>query len=1371
LCHGWLSFPLILVIAIAGQPYTARPAELLATETKLIASGAAGYDLFGSSVAISGDTVVVGAPEDDTSSGINAGSAYVFVRNETGWREQAALQAGDGTLGDFFGTSVAISGDTIVVGAYGDDGAYAFSGSAYVFVRSGTNWIQQARLIGDPAQEQEAQFGGSVAVSGDTIVVGAHLEDGTYADSGAAYVFVRSGPNWIQQARLTANDAAPRVWFGSSVAIDGETIVVGTPLDGNGSSGSAYIFARDRTNWNQQAKLTTSAAAAGDHFGTSVSVSEDTVVIGAPSYVLVGAPPRGWAYVFTRRGTNWTQQQQLAANDAAPGDNFGSSVAISGDTLVVGAAFDDTSAGADAGSGYVFVWNGTSWIQQQRLFARDAAGGDECGWSVGIGGGTVVAGARLADTTAGVNTGAAYVYEPGSAPMVTVAPTDASAAEEGLDPGVFTITRTGGTATPLTVLYTLSGTASNGVDYEILPGSVTVPAGETSATITVTPIDDGETEGSETVVLTLRADAAYTIGSPGSATANIADNDSPPPSDAPRVQVVASDYLAKFSALDEQYGGTRPNPGEFVFWRNGDTTTALSVFYALSGTATNGVDYETLSGLTTFPVGVSYTTVTVTPINDAYKSVVLTLSPDAAYIVGSMSSATVRMVSSWYLPDASWYVRVYVTKETASESGPEPGEFIITRAQADYGTSNSSVTVNYKLSGSAVNGEDYAALSGSVTIPPGASFAPVTVTPIDDNIYGGTRTAVLTLSYSPSCDVASPPGTATVTIKDNDPPAATRPALTVVATDANASENGPDPGKFTISRYGDVTLALTVYYTLGGTASNGVDYETLPGSVTIPAGASSVDVVVQPIDDTETDSSLNEFVKLTLATNAAYRFGSPSNSASLSSDVVWIYDNDWPLVTVVTTDANASESGPDPGKFTIHRSRGTNEPLTVYFTLEGSASNGIDYQPLGNSVTIPAGASSFDLTVLPIDDTNVEGSESVLLVLAHNPNYFIAAPSDASLGIADNDQPPPGPPTVTVTAVTASQIDLTWNDPTTDEEGFEIERSTDNLNFAQIATVSANVTNYSNTGLKASTTYYYRVRASHGNGDSAYSNSASATTESVGLATPWQSQDIGPVGATGGASFDGGTFRVTGSGEDVWGQVDAFHFVHRKWASDGIIVARVTSVQNTDPWAKAGVMFRQSLDPASPYAFMMLTPQNGPGFQSRRNAAANSTYAPGPWVTAPHWLKLARSGDTFIGYTSSDGVRWVFVGSQTIPMSGPIVVGLAVTAHNNSALNTSTFANVMLDAPLLSGTPPAEQVTGPSPGLRLVGRDGNGAIQLVVEGEPGRTYAVETSGDLVNWTPFVNRFSASGTVSIPDTTAANHFERFYRAVVAPQDAF
>jgi len=244
---------------------------------------------------------------------------------------------------------------------------------------AGGQWPQRDHLFADDAAVHDL-FGRSVATSGDTIVVGAALDStaaGTRA--GSAYVFTRTGGTWSQQGHLFADDAAAGDEFGDSVAISGDTIVVGAYGDVNAAgdiAGSAYVFTRTGTTWSQQDHLFADDAAAGDNFGYSVAIDGDTIVVGAYSDDTAAGADAGSAYVFTRTGSTWSQQDHLFADDAAAYDYFGGSVAIDGDTIVVGANWDDTIVGIYAGSAYVFIRSGSTWSQQQHLFADDAVSDD-----------------------------------------------------------------------------------------------------------------------------------------------------------------------------------------------------------------------------------------------------------------------------------------------------------------------------------------------------------------------------------------------------------------------------------------------------------------------------------------------------------------------------------------------------------------------------------------------------------------------------------------------------------------------------------------------------------------------------------------------------------------------------------------------------------------------------------------------------------------------------------------------------------------------------------------------------------------------------------------------------------------------------------
>ncbi len=432
---------LLVPILLAQLPSVAQAQGVPFEETqKLLASDADALDSFGGSVAISGDTLVVGAHRDGTA-GINAGSTYLFERDQGGsnhWGEFLELTAIDAANGDRFGWSVAINGDTVVIGAYGE----GIGGSAYIFDRNQGgpgHWRQVTKVIASDAASSDF-FGWSVAISGGTIVVGARNDDDAGSSSGSAYVFERNEggvDSWGEIAKLTAADADVGDLFGESVAVSGDTIIVGAYLsdgDAGRDSGSAYVFERNEggvNHWGEVAKLAASDAILAAGFGFSVAISGDTIIVGANSDDAAGSNS-GSGYVFERDqggADSWGEIAKLIASDATERDQFGNSVSISGDTIVVGAFLDD-DVDLDSGSAYVFERDQGgpgNWGEVTKLTAADGASGDELGISVSTSGDTVVVGAHQDDDACPADpecdSGSAYIFgasAPASGPTLSI---------------------------------------------------------------------------------------------------------------------------------------------------------------------------------------------------------------------------------------------------------------------------------------------------------------------------------------------------------------------------------------------------------------------------------------------------------------------------------------------------------------------------------------------------------------------------------------------------------------------------------------------------------------------------------------------------------------------------------------------------------------------------------------------------------------------------------------------------------------------------------------------------------------------------------------------------------------------------------------
>ncbi|MCP4350252.1 MAG: hypothetical protein GY795_32655, partial [Desulfobacterales bacterium] len=372
-------------------------------ELKLTPDDGGINDKFGYSVSISGNYAIAGAQH---ANGL-CGSAYIFKRDETGWNQQTELIPTGTDITNFnslFGRSVCISGDYAVVSSHDND-----NGSAYIFMKEGASWIQQAKLTANDGSVG-GFFGGSVSISGNYAVIGSPYDDDNGDKSGSVYIFIKEGATWTQQAKLTpGTDAGYQ--SGCSVSISGDYVIVGAIGDNENGyySGSAYIFKRDGTSWTQQAKLMPSDGHIQSRFGYSVSMSGDYAIVGTSK---PNNRPGGFAYIFKRDGTVWNEQTKLTADeDISDMDFFASSVSISGDYAVVG-NYEDHNRGVESGLAYVFKRDGTDWNKKVKLASSDGAEYDSFGHSVSISGNYAIIGA-YGDNDNGSSSGSAYVYDLG----------------------------------------------------------------------------------------------------------------------------------------------------------------------------------------------------------------------------------------------------------------------------------------------------------------------------------------------------------------------------------------------------------------------------------------------------------------------------------------------------------------------------------------------------------------------------------------------------------------------------------------------------------------------------------------------------------------------------------------------------------------------------------------------------------------------------------------------------------------------------------------------------------------------------------------------------------------------------------------------
>jgi hypothetical protein len=482
------------------------------TELKLQASDGLPGIGYGNDIRISNDSAIVGA--NTFNGGVKTGGAYVVVRDGATWVEEEKLVASDGLVGDEMGYSVAIFDDVAAVGAHTDKhavglpGSETGEGSVYVFDRSGSTWTETQILRASDALAGD-DFGHDVDIDGDTLITGAPKGHGAFTP-GAAYIFVRDAFGvWAQQAKLTPSDGGASDFFGWSVGISGHTAVVGAF-----NKEAAYVFVRSGSTWSQQAKLTAADAASGDHFGQGVGIDGDTIVSGSFQDDDNGNGS-GSAYVFVRSGTTWNQQAKLLPGDGVAEDEFGLNVAIDGDFVVAG-AHGHHIGGIRRGAAYVFERTGSTWTEVLELSASDGAENDAFGYPVAIGDCVTLVGAGGDDDGGFANVGAVYLYE--ALPILRFSgPSELAGTELSQETGTFYCTLepacdslgveawsygftvSSPTGTPQISNFSLAGTdAANVIDlannfqsFEILSGGDSATSAVVLSTMSLTTLPDG----------------------------------------------------------------------------------------------------------------------------------------------------------------------------------------------------------------------------------------------------------------------------------------------------------------------------------------------------------------------------------------------------------------------------------------------------------------------------------------------------------------------------------------------------------------------------------------------------------------------------------------------------------------------------------------------------------------------------------------------------------------------------------------------------------------------------------------------------------------------------------------------------------------
>ncbi|MBQ4848358.1 FG-GAP repeat protein [Pseudoalteromonas sp. MMG005] len=384
-----------------------------AKQQKLLPDDAKTGDQFGFSVAIDGTTALVGAHKADAKSTQDAGAAYVYSLNAGGWQQQAKLVAKPAYANDTFGGNVALKNDIAMLGVIKRDDKGEDAGAVFAFEKEVNSWSQKQILTANDGKSGDA-FGQSIALTERFLVIGAPHSDAPEHDSGAVYVYIRDKGAWRFHTKLTAKDGADGDLFGISVAIDGDTILVGADLHDEKAeqAGAVYAYVFDGKNWHHQAKLTATDGEKVDIFGVRVALLGDTALISARRDDVEGiGTDAGSAYIFERVKGKWIQTQKLVAPDGKADDRFARGVALNKETALISAMHHDMN-GSNAGALYVFKKERGLWRYISKIVASDGVPEDRFGWNIAFSDNTAIVAVPHRDDN-GDASGAAYVFDLG----------------------------------------------------------------------------------------------------------------------------------------------------------------------------------------------------------------------------------------------------------------------------------------------------------------------------------------------------------------------------------------------------------------------------------------------------------------------------------------------------------------------------------------------------------------------------------------------------------------------------------------------------------------------------------------------------------------------------------------------------------------------------------------------------------------------------------------------------------------------------------------------------------------------------------------------------------------------------------------------
>ncbi len=543
-------------------------------------------------------------------------------------------------------------------------------------------------------------------------------------------------------------------------------------------------------------------------------------------------------------------------------------------------------------------------------------------------------------------------------PTITLAVSPASVTEDGTSNLIYTFTRTGSTTNPLTINYSIGGTATNGTDYASIPAGVIFAANSATATVIVDPTPDTTAESNETVILTLATGTGYTIGTTTAVTGTITN-----------VTLPTITLAVSPSSVTED--GTQNLI--YTFTRTGSTTNPLTVNYSVAGTATNGTDYASIPAGVIFAANSATATVIVDPTPDttaeSNETVILTLATGTGYTIGTTTAVT-GTITNVTLPT----ITLAVSPSSVTEDGTQNLIYTFTRT----GSTTNPLTVNYSVAGTATNGTDYASIPAGVIFAANSATATVIVDPTPDTTAESNETVILTLATGTGYTIGTTTAvTGTITN-------VTLPTITLAVSPSSVTEDGTQNLIYTFTRTGSTTNPLTVNYSVAGTATNGTDYASIPAGVIFAANSATATVIVDPTPDTTAES--NETVILTLATGTGYTVGTTTavtgtiTNVPATSVTSQLSINDITVVEGQNSNAilTVTVNNPNPQQITVN-----------YTTAPIDATANVDYTSQTGTLTIAANTSTATISIPLLNDNLNEPDEAFTVTLSNAVNATI----------------------------------------------------------------------------------------------------------------------------------------------------------------------------------------------------------------------------------------------------------------------------------------------------------------------------------------------------------------------------------------------